>query len=171
MSLRWIGPVALAANDHGDPQFTWTSDPGAGGERDAQISGQLPWSQAQQLSELVDNPERRQTVGKASGVLEQLYFDDSLLAPFSGSYLLVSFGLQPQQVNSLSSLAPFSLKCVYLANRDIVVARSSRQLTNDFFLLGQSLIVDPFWNEDATGANALLVAVGGSVVAREYEDV
>lgn len=173
MSLRWIGPIALAATDHGDPQFAWTSDPGASGQRDAQISGQLPWVQAQQLSELVDNPERRQTVGKASGVMEPLYFDDNLLGPFSGPYLLVSAPLQPQQVNSLSGFTPFSLKCVFLgANREIVVACSSRQLRNDFGFYGPSgVIVDPFWSEDPAGGQSLLVAAGGTVVTREYEDI
>jgi hypothetical protein len=174
MSLRQIGPIALAGTDHGDPSFTWASDPGADGTRDASVGGQLLWPQAQQLGELVNNPERRQTVGKVTGVLEPLWFDDALLGAWSGWFLLVSASVSPAQVHSLAGLSgyvPFSLKCAHLGTRMPAVAASSRPLVNDFSLGPQSVLVPPLYAENPAGDGGWLVAVGGTWSYREYEDV
>lgn len=173
MGLTNIGPVAVRVRK---PAFNWTSSASAQGQRAGAFAGVVQWAQAQQLSELVDNPGRRLTIGPSNGVLEPLWFDDVLLAQFSGWYLLDSFELLGDwqwSGHGIDYPVAFSLKCVFLgANREIVVACSSRQLRNDFGFYGPSgVIVDPFWSEDSAGGQSLLVAAGGTVVTREYEDI
>ncbi len=172
MGLAYIGPVAVRVRK---PAFNWTSNPTSQGQRAGAFTGVMQWGQAQQLSELVDNPVLQQTEGPSVGVPETLWFDDVLLAQFSGRYLLQNFDLLGDWQwagHGIDYPVAFALRCVFLgANRQIVVAMSSRQLGNDFGLTGVSVFVDPFWNEDPTGAGSLLVSVAGSLVAREYEDI
>ncbi len=171
MSLRWIGPIEVP--EHGNPTFTFAGDTTAGRQHTATIGGTLPWTQARQLSDLVVNQRRMQTVGAHTGVLEPLWFDDDLLAGWSGLYLLKQAAHGPLDtqwsVNGAGGPVPISLISVFLgADRELVVAHSSRQLANDFGLVGAPVVVSPFWSEDA-GGGTMLVNVGGTIVAREYD--
>lgn len=174
MSLRCIGPVLIDRLVHGEPQFSWSADPATNGQRSAQVAGLLPWPAVQQLTEMLDNPERQQTIGAATGILEQLWFDDELLSTYSGWYLLQTCQLSATRENSLQSLAglvPFTLKCSFLgASREAIVVSSSRQIPNDFGIVGVPIVVDPFANENTDGSGAwLTVDAGGTTLMREYD--
>lgn len=159
MALAYIGPVLV---DHGNPAFGFGSDSVHG------VSGYATWNQAKALRELVANPDRRINAQGHVGVLEPIWFDDAYLRDFCGMYLLESMPLSPSQGNSLSSYtAPFTL-AAYRLDRMSVVTHSSRQLVNDFALVGQSVVASPFWNEDA-GGGQMLVTIDGTTVAREYD--
>lgn len=112
MSLVSIGPVGVF---HGNPEFSWDSSPTSRAGRRATIGGLTDWPEAQTLSELVANPAEQRTIGDATGVLEWVAFDDALLEPFTGWYLLSSFSLNPDQRSSVGG-APvkFSLSAVFL---------------------------------------------------------
>lgn len=115
MGLASIGSITI---QHGDPDFTWTSDPTAHGIRQAAISGSCTWIQADQLSELVANPSRK-TVGGQTGVLVTIIFDDALLASKTGDYLLQSFDQKAAQKSSTAGTGGdvgFSLRAAYLGD-------------------------------------------------------
>lgn len=181
MSLRQLGPVALAGTDWGVPRVTWTSQPTASGMRGGSISGVLTWAQAQQLSELVDNPDRATTIGGAVGVLEHLVFDDELLRPFAGWWLLESFDLAGEQQWSLAGVdgpVPFTLSGVFLgADREAVVVRTGRARANDFALVGVSVAAEPFYGQSALAESAAPIAVdptgvlpaGNRLLSRAYD--
>jgi len=142
------------------------------------FGGVMPWPQALYLREVMANPERNgDTIGTATGVLERIDFDpaDPLLRSFSGWYVLSSFDISADHkwsINGLDYPVGFSLKASFLgAQREAVVVSSSRQLANDFGIVGVPTVVDPFPNEDPTGAGAwLTVDAGGSTVLLEYDD-
>lgn len=116
MSIRYIGPVEV---DIFDPEFSWSGPPLPRGIRSASFSGRLEWTPAQQLSELVANFDRAQTIAGITGVLETIYADDELLASFNGWYLLQSFSMSPSQPDSLAGLAglvPFRLEAAHLGS-------------------------------------------------------
>lgn len=165
----WLGPVGLAL---GNPSFSWDADPQPDGSRDAVIAGMAEWWQAQQLSELVANPARRATIGKATGVLEYFWAGDEMLRPFRGWYLFSKLNLraeQPHSLGGISAMVPFSLSATYLGDqRQPVVSRSARARDNAFDLDGQALVVNPFWGEDADG-EPFLIDPGGTFFTREYD--
>jgi len=135
----------------------------------------MQWQDAQYLSEVLANPERVQTIGNATGVLEWIDFSgDALLRMFSGWYILTSFALQAEHKwagHGLDYPVGFSMPCVFLgAAREAVVVSSSRQLTNDFGIVGVPTVVDPFPNENADGSGAYLtVDTAGSTYLLEYD--
>ena len=112
MSLTAIGAITLT---HFEPEFSWSSSPTSRSGRPTRISGMVEWDEAHELSELIANPARQQTMGGVTGVLETITFSDSLLGPFSGWYLLESFEMSPAQQHSLgNSPVPISIAAVFL---------------------------------------------------------
>lgn len=168
MSLRYLGPVPVT--EHFDPSFSWTSEDVAG-IRGASISGELPWSKAQQLSELVNNGARRITIGSHSGVLEYVHLDDVMLRDFQGFYLFRSFDVDADHASSLNGVdgpVPFSVDAAYLGDithREVVVVRSARPRANDHGLDPSSIVANPFSDD----AEQFPVSPGGESFTREYD--
>ena len=167
MNLAYIGPVPISF--HGNPTASWISTPTASGQRDASIGGIVTWSEAHQLSELVANPARTQTIGNASGVLEPIWFSHTLLGPFRGWYLLRSFDLSGEQQWSLTDIVPVSLEATFLGDRQPMTLSSSRQLFNEAETVGVSIVADPFYNENTTGTSGFLNVGSGTLLTREYD--
>jgi hypothetical protein len=172
MSLRWIGPIQVS--EHGNPTFSFTGEV-LGGMHAATVGGTLAWSQAQQLAEMTVVQRRMVTAGAHTGVLEVLWFDDTLLAPFSGRYILkpAVLGQADSQwsVNGVGGPVPISMAAVFVgANRIPEIGLSSRQLANDFGLVGEPIFAPVFWDEDATGSGPPLVSIGGRPIPREYDE-
>lgn len=163
MSLRYLGPVKT--DFHGDPTFSWDSTPKPGGARGVTVGGVLDWPQAEQLSELVANDARRQTVGADTGVLVYVYADDVRLHPFNGWVLLQSMSLNASYEHSIENWpVPFALNAVHLgAHRQVVVTRSDRDRTNSFGLDSQAIVADPFVG------GSFVRSPGGTLVTREYD--
>lgn len=112
MALTAIGAITLT---HFDPQFSWSSTPTSRAGRGATISGMVEWTQADQLSELIANPNRQTTIGGVTGVLEFVNFSDSLLASKTGWYLLQDFEQSPSQKHSVgASPVPISISAVFI---------------------------------------------------------
>lgn len=143
MSLARIGPVEV---EHGDPSFGWQGGSDGAGVRSASIEGLCTWSQAQRLSEMVANPDRRMTVAGRSGALEYVHFDDDMLGDFCGWYLLERANLTPSQPDSMSAFtAPFSIAAAFLGDGvEVVVVHSSRTLPNGHGFIGTPAAYDPF---------------------------
>jgi hypothetical protein len=169
----WIGPVELV--DLYEPSLTFTGTPTALGLQPGQITGQTEWWQAHQLKELVNNPQRRVTIGGQSGVLEPIYFSDPMLGPLTSWCLLQSFQLgQADQSHSLqgkTGLVPYTLALTQVGDatqRQVVLTRSARSKGNDFGLSAFSMAVNPFWDEDVAGS-AFITDPGGTRVSRPYD--
>lgn len=114
MGLVSIGPVTVS---HGDPQFGASATPLSHGIESFSIAGSCSWAAAHTLRELVKNPDARSTVGSRTGVLEWLEFDDALLEPFTGYYLLEAFSISAAQKDSLTTAdVPFTLSCAFLGD-------------------------------------------------------
>lgn len=172
MSVRYIGPVAVSLFN---PQWGWSSAPRPDGTRPVRIAGLLQLTELHQLSELVNNPHRRATIGGSTGVLEVIWSDDdnlgAALQPLNGWYLLQSFDPNASTdalVAGSETVVPCTLTATYLGDGQVVVPRSARSRSNDFTLNGQALVVNPFWGEDPDG-EPFLVDPGGTFFAREYD--
>jgi hypothetical protein len=149
--------------------------------RGGSIDGVLDWRKAHQLSELVDNPDRAVTIGGQTGVLEHLVFDDELLRPFAGWWLLQSFDISGEQQWSLAGVdgpVGFSLRGVFLgADREPVVVRTARARANDFGLAPVASAAEPFGTasslaEDQAPLSTDPVATfpsGNRTLVREYD--
>lgn len=146
MSLAYVGPIAVSF--HGDPTFSFSASPSARGLQPCSIGGYLEWSQGEQLQELVGNGGRLVTIGDASGVLEPIWPDDSLLATFRGWYLLGSCELTPDVGDSVPDApVPFSLAATLLPEGlAAVLTRSARARPNDFALVPRATAVQRFHN-------------------------
>ncbi|MCA1569305.1 MAG: hypothetical protein LC798_03075 [Chloroflexi bacterium] len=106
MSLVSIGWVTVAF--HGDPKFSWVASPTSRSGQDASISGLFDWIPAHQLREMVANTAAQRTIGGATGVLGWIEFDDDLLGPMTGYYLLSSCVPSADQQSSIGG-APVEL--------------------------------------------------------------
>lgn len=175
MSLRWIARIGpLGDADHGDPTFSWVGEANEAGFRTASISGVLPWPKAHALSELTVNPANKRTEGGHTGLLEWLIFDDDLLRPFTGLYLLkpATLGTAEQKWSvsgPAAGIVPFSLSAVFVGgNRQPVLACTARARANDFTLATRALIPTPWWSPDPAG-EPFLVSPGGALFTREYD--
>ncbi|MGH3906710.1 MAG: hypothetical protein ACRDTE_21405 [Pseudonocardiaceae bacterium] len=130
VALREVGPISLTVC--AEPIFTWTSKELDKGRRLATIHGIATAIEAEQLQELFANPDIRQAVGGAFGVLETMWFDDSDLNHLSGSYLLQSFdeiGAPPQ--GNGEGHVRFKLRVLYLGpDPELVTVYTPRQLSN-----------------------------------------
>lgn len=169
MSLRYVGPVEVNVRV---PKFSWAGEADALGNRAFEVSGLLAYEPAQQLLELTDNPDRRITVRGAAGVLEYLHYDTPALRANSGWCVLApaTLGAVDYTYNHIGSV-PFSLSGLRAVGGQVVVAHSSRQLVNDFALVGEPVLVDPFRNEEADGSpDGMVVDVGGRAILREYDE-
>lgn len=170
MSLTRIGPVAVTFMD---PSYSVESQPTARGHRAVSLGGQLQWDEAQQLSELVANQDRRITVGGVSGVLEYVHADDELLAPFRGWHLLTAFSIKAGHSHSLAGVTgpvPFDLSAVQLGdNVQVVVARSARARSNTHGLTPVAVVADPFRSDTSTGEPFTPPPAGGSLFTREHD--
>lgn len=114
MALTSIGTVTLTQYE---PSLSWTSEPTRHGIRRCTISGRCDWTDADELSELVANPARQQTIGGFTGVLEFVTFSDSLLSPKTGYYLLESFEQSASHEHSVGTApVPFSISAAYLGD-------------------------------------------------------
>lgn len=114
MGLVAIGPVTIS---HGNPQFGTSGAPTEHGIESVSISGSCSWAAAHTLRELVKNPDAQTTVGGRTGVLEWLEYDDDLLGPLTGYYLLEGFSIDAGQKDSLTTTdAPFTLAAAYLGD-------------------------------------------------------
>lgn len=114
MALVAIGPAEIS---HGDPAFTSTANPTGHGIRSRTIGGSCSWDAWHTLDELVANRAAQTTVAGHTGVLEWLEFDDDLLEPFTGYYLLEQWNGTAAQKDSLSADdVPFSLTAAFLGD-------------------------------------------------------
>lgn len=113
MSLVSIGPFSTF---HGDPEFSFSSVPTSRSGRKATISGLTDWEEAMGLSEFVGNPDEQVTIGDTTGVLDQVTFDDDLLGPFSGWWVLESFEIRPDHRASVGFPVSFSLSGSFLGD-------------------------------------------------------
>ncbi len=114
MGLVAIGPVAIS---HGDPKFATSGGPTNHGIESVTIAGSCAWADVHTLRELVNNPSAQTTIGGRTGVLEWLEYDDDLLEPLTGYYLLGRFSLDAGQRDSLTDTdAPFTLSAAYLGD-------------------------------------------------------
>ena len=114
MGLVAIGPVAIS---HGNPQFGTAAAPTTHGIESVSISGSCSWSAVHTLRELVNNPAAQTTIGGYTGVLEWLEYDDDLLEPLTGYYLLERFNLDADQQDSLATTdAPFTIQAAFLGD-------------------------------------------------------
>jgi hypothetical protein len=160
VSLVRIGPVVV---DHGDPGFSWTSDPNAAGMRGASFGGSFSWRQAAALSELIARDPV--TVLDVTGVLEHVRFDDDLLRSFTGWYLFQPSSLEAGQQHSLVDLdgdVPFSVKAVLVPSSLVpVYIRSARRRPNQHGLGGRTTV-------GATGGFVQSTG-GGPSFTREYD--
>lgn len=112
MGLVAIGPIAVS---HGDPVFGVGADPTDHGMESVTIAGSCSWAAWHSLRELVGNPATRITKGGHDGVLEWLEFDDDLLGPLSGDYILERFTGNVAQKDSLTTTdAPFTLQAAFI---------------------------------------------------------
>lgn len=170
MSLGWIGPVELEWDSHLAPTFKFTSQPDAANARDAEIGGYLDWAKAEQLSELCANTDAMPTIAGRKGVLVPIWADDTKLNQFVGWYVLESFDLDADHESSLSdSPVGFTLKACYLGQSpNVVVARSSVPVGNDFALAATSVVVSPFRPADDAG-DQFVTSPGGTFITREYD--
>jgi hypothetical protein len=161
VSLVRVGPVVV---DHGDPEFSWTSDPNAAGMRGATFGGSFSWRQAAALSELIarDNPV---TILDVTGTLEHVHFDDDLLRSFTGWYLFQPSSLDAAQQHSLVDLdgdVPFSVKAVLVPSALVpVYIRSARRRPNQHGLGGRTTV--------ASAAGFLQSTGGGPSFTRSYD--
>lgn len=166
MSLAQVAPIAVTLFN---PNASWTSQPNAAGVRTASLSGFVEWDVAHALSELCVNGVRSVGFAGAAGVLEYVDFDDDLLRPFRGWYLLHSCNLAADQPSSLTGLVGIGLDATHLGPREPVLVRSARPKTNDFSLTAQSVAVYPFAG-DHDDAGAFLFTPGGDTLERNGED-
>jgi hypothetical protein len=116
MGLVSIGALVVTVRR---PNFSWTSTPTGHGIRSASIAGVMQWAQAQSMSEMVANQTLRSTVAGQVGVRETLVFDDVLLGPFTGDYLLQSFDLLGDWQwagHGIDYPVAFSMKAAYIGN-------------------------------------------------------
>ncbi len=114
MGLVAIGPVAIS---HGDPAFATSASPIDHGIESLSIGGSCSWAAAHTLRELVKNQDNRTTSAGHTGILEWLEFDDALLDPLTGYYILEGFSIDADQRSSLTTTdVPFTLTAAYLGD-------------------------------------------------------
>lgn len=167
MALREVGPIPLTMCEA--PIFTWTSKELDKGRRLATIHGVATAVEAEQLREFFANPDIRQSVGGAFGVLEAMWFDDSDLDHPSGSYLLQSFEeIDTSRDDDGEGHVKFKLRVVYLGpDPERVTVYTPRQLSNAYGLRAQSIIWDSSYS--GTEPTAGMDLSDRSIVVREYD--
>jgi hypothetical protein len=107
VALVAVGPVTI---NHGDPTFATGS--GTHGARLLTIGGSCSWAAWHTLDELVTTSVKT-TIKGYTGVLEWLAFDDALLAPLTGYYLLSDWrGSADQRASLTTEDAPFTVQAV-----------------------------------------------------------
>lgn len=160
-----IGPVAC---DIWDAQFAWAGTPTASGMRPGSFTGTVPWAKATQLQELVANPDRQVTIGNETGVLEYVWSDDGFLRDFRGWCLLQTASINAGVEHSGDdAVVPVSISVVLIGDRQVVVPRSARALTNAFSLGGAELLAAPLTVSD--GNPAFSAEPGGTTLEREFD--
>lgn len=108
MGLISIGAVSLGEFGHGNPTYSFGSS--SSGMAPVTIGGVMPWPQAKVLLELVNNRAMFITRGEFEGIPEFFEFTGTLLASFTGWYLLTDFRLDPSKAHTMSAdTAPFTL--------------------------------------------------------------
>jgi len=168
VALKEVGPITLTVCEQ--PRLTWTSKELQKGRRFATIQGVATVVEAEQLRELLTNPDIRQAIGQAFGVLDTMWFDDSVLGHLSGSYLLQSFQetdtAQPE--GSRKSHVGFTLQVLYLGpDPELVTFYTPRQLSNAYALKPQSIIWDSTYS--GTERTAGMDLSDPSIVVRDYD--
>lgn len=114
MALVAIGPVAIS---HGDPAFSSAASGAGNGIRSRTIAGSCSWAAWHTLDELINNESLHRTIKGHKGVVEWLEFDDDLLTPFTGDYVLEQWNGTAGQKDSLTTEdVPFTLTCAYLGD-------------------------------------------------------
>jgi hypothetical protein len=134
------------------------------GRRGAEITGRADPGVVQQISELISNEDRKQSVDRAVGVLEEMHFAASTMP--SGHYLLI--GCTPDRVvDHERPPVPFVLKVLYLGpHPELVVAFTSQQRANDFGIVGQPIVWDPTPVTTADGSEPVS---DGTTIFREFD--
>lgn len=161
-----VGPVAAGLYNL---QARWASQPVAGDERQATLSGDTPLLAAHQLAELVANADLQVTIGRSTGVLVPVHFDSRVADQFIGWYLLESFNFDPYRIGDQVTHAGFSLSGAFLGpHREVVVSRSARAYVRDFVSSAKALVVQPFYGEDADG-EPFRISPGGTFTTRAYD--
>jgi hypothetical protein len=140
------------------------SSPDQRGRRDAEIVGTASPGVVEQLSELVDNDDRKQSVDDATGVLEQVHFGTSSVP--SGHYLLIR--CTPERPGlERDGLSAFTLAVRYLGpDPELVVAITTQQRANDFGIVGQPIVWDPTPVVTTDGSEPVS---DGTTIFREFD--
>ena len=167
MALREVGPITLAVCE--EPTLTWTSKELEKGRRLATILGVATAVEAEQLREFFANPDIRQAVGGAFGILETMWFADSDLDHLSGSYLLQSFDeIDALRQDDGEGHVRFKLRVLYLGpDPELVTVYTPRHLSNAYGLRAQSIIWDSSYS--GTEPTAGMDLSDPSIVVREYD--
>lgn len=167
VALREVGPITLTVCE--EPTLTWTSKELEKGRRLATILGVATAVEAEQLREFFANPDIRQAVGGAFGIVETMWFDDSDLDHLSGSYLLQSFDeIDTSRQDDGEGRVRFKLRVLYLGpDPELVTVYTPRQLSNAYGLRGQSIIWDSSYS--GTEPTAGMDLSDPSIVVREYD--
>ena len=100
------------------PAYNWDATPNNHGNIPFTATGAMQWAQAQSVLELSRNRAMRETVSGDTGVREWFEFDDELLGPMTGDYLIQSFTLAADwqwSGHGINYPVGFSLAAVFLA--------------------------------------------------------
>lgn len=160
----YLGPIAVDFLGDFVPQKT--ADPSTFGE-EIRLDMTVNKAVAEQLKELVDNRERRQTFGAYTGVLEFIWVQNR--PELFGHYLFLRCDYSQSHMQSLTTRqggwASISLDCVIVQN-PLCIVRSATERVSGYD--AKSLVVQPFWGETRTG-EPFEIDPGGTAFSREYD--
>lgn len=111
-----IGAISVRVRK---PNYNWDANPNRHGNIPFSATGTMQWAQAQSVLELSRNRAARKTVSGDTGVQEWFVFDDALLGPMTGSYLIQSFNLAADwqwSGHGINYPVGFNLGAVFLAS-------------------------------------------------------
>jgi hypothetical protein len=160
--LAYLGPIALDLL--GDFGPSAVGDPSDHGEH-IRLDGVVRKEVAEQLKELCDNRDRRQTFGEYTGILELLWVQNR--PELCGPHLFLRCDTSASHMQQLKGWVSISLDLVALTDHELVIVRSARERIDGY--AAKSLVVQPFWGENPDG-EPFDVDPGGTAFSREYDE-
>lgn len=157
----YIGPVqAIGYN----LDASWKSAASAQHARAFSLKGAIEVAAAEQLSELVANPDRRSTIGAFTGVLDYVFMNGGIARDFNGWALLESFDFNPYRLGDQARFVNFTVDAANLGpHRQVVIVHTDRALDDDFSLTAKATLTDPFVTD------GLVRSPGGTLLRRDYD--
>lgn len=165
VSTLIIGPLVTAPYDF---SASLSSQSTGKGFRGASLQGTFPIADAHHLSELVDDPSLRRTVGDATGTLVEVWSSNANEERKNGWYLLTGsdFGtvLDPDW-----PYASVRLSGTYLggSGRRPFLARSARAKVTSYGV-PKAVVVSPY-RPEGDGGEPFALPPGGTYLTREYD--